>query len=153
MGSISIRRLDERRTGTEFFDRTQTDAVGLAKGAVDGSCLGDAHLGTTDEGRDVRGISISISDEAARAGAFVDGGLEDPAVGARITYAILKSRSNSLAFSAQRDSEKARVRNIPISIYNQNFSVANAESQCLRELAESNETSGCDPGIMQLDEV
>jgi hypothetical protein len=52
------------RSAAEFFDRTEPDAIGLTEGAVDGASFGDAHLGAVDQGRDVGGIGISISDEA-----------------------------------------------------------------------------------------
>ncbi len=55
MGSLSIRGLDEGRAGTEFFDRTQADAVGLAQGAIDGPGFGDTHLGTADQGETFEG--------------------------------------------------------------------------------------------------
>jgi hypothetical protein len=66
------------RGPTEFLNRTEPDAVGLAEGAVDGSCFGDAHLGAVDQGRDVGWIGVPVADETARAGGFVDGRLKDP---------------------------------------------------------------------------
>src|SRR5579863_509453 len=37
--------LQPSRGGTNFFDRTESDAISLPEGTVHGPCLGDAHLG------------------------------------------------------------------------------------------------------------
>jgi hypothetical protein len=74
---------------TEFFNRAEANAVGLAEGAVDGAGFGDAHLGAVDQGGDVGGISVAVADEAARAGTLIDGRLEDPSASGRITEAVL----------------------------------------------------------------
>jgi hypothetical protein len=72
------------RSPAEFLDRTEADAIGFSEGAVDGTSLGDAHLGAVDQGRDVGRISVPIADEAARTGRFVNGRLEDPPAHDRI---------------------------------------------------------------------
>jgi hypothetical protein len=56
------------RSPAEFLDRTEPDAIGFAEGAIDGTSLGDSHLGTVDQGRDVGRIGISVADEAPRTG-------------------------------------------------------------------------------------
>ena len=53
------------RCPAKFLDRTESDAVGLAEGAVDGASFGDTHLGAVDQGRDVGGIGVAVADEAA----------------------------------------------------------------------------------------
>ena len=65
----------------KLFERTQGDAVSLAQGTVDRTGFGHAHLGVVkDEGGDVAGMGIAITDEAAAVGGLIDGGLEDPEV-------------------------------------------------------------------------
>jgi hypothetical protein len=81
LGKLGWARSIGSRGPAEFFDRTKADAVGLAEGAVDGTSLGDAHLGAVDQGGDVGGIGIPVADEAARASRFVDGRSEDPPIG------------------------------------------------------------------------
>jgi hypothetical protein len=81
----------------KLLDRTEANAVSLAKGTVDGASFGDAHLGAVDQGRDVGGIGVSVADEAAGAGRFVDGSLKDPAAGVRVGHFLLKSSANSEA--------------------------------------------------------
>ena len=61
-------RAGRPRRPTEFLDRAEADAVGLAEGAVDGAGFGDAHLGAVDQGRDVGGIGVAVADEAAESG-------------------------------------------------------------------------------------
>lgn len=60
--------IDRRSEGSQFFDRAEADAVSLAQGAVDSPGFRHAHLGTADQGRDVRGVSVAVADEAARTG-------------------------------------------------------------------------------------
>src|ERR1700680_659551 len=55
----------------KFFDRTESDAVGFAKGAVDGASFGDTHLGAVDQGGHVGGVGVPVADEAARGGCVV----------------------------------------------------------------------------------
>jgi len=65
----------------KLFDRTEGDAVGLAEGAIDGAGFGHAHLGMVeDERRNIAGMGITVTDEAATFGCFEDGGLEHPKV-------------------------------------------------------------------------
>jgi hypothetical protein len=69
----------------KLFERTESDAVGLAEGAVDGAGFGDAHLGAVDQRRNVGGGGVPVTDEAARTGRLVDGCLENPPVERGIT--------------------------------------------------------------------
>ncbi len=73
------------REGADLLDRTEADAVGLAKGAVDGAGLGDAHLGAVDQGGNVGGIRVSIANEALGARGPVNGGAEHPAARSKVT--------------------------------------------------------------------
>jgi hypothetical protein len=116
VGSGSIRGLDEGTAGAELFDRAQTDAVGLAQGAIDGSSLGDAHLGTADQGRDVRGIGVSIADEAFRVRTLVDSCFKHPAASRWIRQCLLDCRSNSKTSAAFRDAEQSCMRHVPTAL-------------------------------------
>ena len=49
---------------TDFFDRAETNAIGLAECAVDGSGFGDSHLGATHQRGDIRWIGISVTDKS-----------------------------------------------------------------------------------------
>jgi hypothetical protein len=83
-GRFGLLRRDRRvrsRSAAKFLDRAKADAVGLAKGAIDGASFGDAHFGAVDQGRDVGGIGVSVAYEAARARGFVDGCSEHPTTG------------------------------------------------------------------------
>jgi hypothetical protein len=79
-------RFSRVRSGspTEFLDRTEPDAIGLAERTVDSAGFGNAHLGAVNHRGDVRRIGISVADKAARARRFVYGRLKDPATCARI---------------------------------------------------------------------
>src|SRR6266571_1842423 len=74
------------RTGkpAQLLNRTEPDSVGLAQSAIDGPRFGNAHLGATDKGRRICGVSIAISDKSPRATRPVDCRFEHPAVGCRI---------------------------------------------------------------------
>jgi len=81
-GPAQLRDLPRgQRPGWQLFQGAESDAIGLAQGAIDGSGFGHAHLGVVeDEGGDVTGMGIAIADEAAAVGRRIDGGLEDPKV-------------------------------------------------------------------------
>jgi hypothetical protein len=65
----------------EFFQGTQSDAIGLSKGPIDRSGLGHAHLGIVeDQRRNITGVGIAIADETAAFRGLVNGGFEDPEV-------------------------------------------------------------------------
>src|SRR5208282_804989 len=70
--------LDSGRNGSDFLDRAEADTISLAQGAVDGSCLGHAHLGPANKRRDIGRIGVAVADEVLRF-RFVDGCFEDPA--------------------------------------------------------------------------
>jgi hypothetical protein len=53
-------------TNSEFLDRAEADAVGFAECPVYRTGLGHAHLGATNEERDIRGVGITVADEARR---------------------------------------------------------------------------------------
>ena len=67
--------------GRKFFEGTETDAIGLTEGAINGSSFGHTHFGMVkDEGGDIAGVGVAVTDEAAALGGLVDGGFEDPEV-------------------------------------------------------------------------
>src|SRR5579859_4084821 len=51
--------------GTNLFHRANADPVGLPQSAVDGARFGHTHLGAVYEERNVRGIRITVPNEAA----------------------------------------------------------------------------------------
>ena len=66
---------------TQFLGRAEGDGVGLAQGAVDGAGFGHAKFSVIeDERRDVAGVSVAVTDEAAAFGRLEDGGFEDPEI-------------------------------------------------------------------------
>ena len=58
--------LDFDRSGETayFFDRAEANAVGLAECAVDGSGLGDSHLGAADKRGDIGRVGVTIAGES-----------------------------------------------------------------------------------------
>ena len=48
------------RRPAEFFDGAEPDTIGFSKSAIDGTGLGDAHFGTTNERRDIGGIGVAM---------------------------------------------------------------------------------------------
>lgn len=70
----------------KLFDRAEGNAVGLAQGSIDGAGFGHTHLGMVEnQGRDISGMSVAVTHEAAALGRFVDRGLKDPKVFFRAT--------------------------------------------------------------------
>jgi len=68
--SVMAIRLQRNRRGLrwsrkrpELFDTAEADSVGFSESAIDGSCFGDAHLGTANQGRNVRGIGVAVANE------------------------------------------------------------------------------------------
>ena len=47
----------------QLFNRTESDSVGLAQSAIDGTGLSDPHFGTSNKGRNVRGIGVAVANE------------------------------------------------------------------------------------------
>jgi hypothetical protein len=113
--STSLLLLSVRRPkGSEFFDRTKTDPVGLAQGPVDGPGLGHPHLGPEDKGGDIGRISVTVANEALGARRFVDRGLEDPATGRRVTKLAKRLGPDAGAAMAAGKSEEAGVGDVPL---------------------------------------
>ena len=62
---IVVCRRRGTRKGSDHLDGADADPVGLAKCAIDGPGLSNAQLGAANGGRRVRGICISVPNEAA----------------------------------------------------------------------------------------
>src|SRR5215469_9647461 len=73
------------RQGPQLLDRTKTNAVGLAQGAVDSARLGDAHLCAVDQGRDIGWVSVPKPHEPLSPRPFVKSSLEHPPACHRVT--------------------------------------------------------------------
>src|SRR5690242_8223911 len=68
-------------TWTQLFDRAESDTIGLAQGAVDGTRFGHAKFSVIeDERRDVARMSVTVANEPAALGGLENGGFEDPKV-------------------------------------------------------------------------
>ena len=67
--------------GRKLFQRAQSHAVSFAQGAIDGAGFGHAHLGMVEnQGRDIAGMGITITNKAPALGRFIDRGFEHPKV-------------------------------------------------------------------------
>src|SRR5579863_3665096 len=63
----------------KLFNGAEGDAIGFAQGSIHCAGFGHPHLGVVeDQGRDVTGMGVAISHEAAALGRFIDRSLEDP---------------------------------------------------------------------------
>jgi hypothetical protein len=117
------------RGPAKFLDRAESDTVGLSESAVDGAGLSNAQLGAVDQGRDVGGIGVAVTDEATGARRLVNGRLKDPASGARVGDFLLKSSANSKAPPPQGDLKESSVCHIPLALDVENFPFQNAKVQ------------------------
>jgi len=111
----------------KFLDRTESDAIGLAEGAVYCAGFGDTHLGAVDHGGNVGRVGVSVTDEAARTRGFVDDRLEDPATGVRVADFLLKSSANSIAPPTQGDLKETSVCHVPLAFDVENLSFQNGK--------------------------
>ena len=75
----------------KLFDAAEADSISLSEGSVDGSRLGDAHFGAADQGRRVRGISITVANKPLRTAGLKNCCAEDPAARDRIGLSFLQS--------------------------------------------------------------
>jgi len=57
------RGLRRSRKRPELFDTAEANPVGFAESAIDGSCFGDAHLGTANQRRNIRWIGVAVANE------------------------------------------------------------------------------------------
>jgi hypothetical protein len=73
-------RLQWFSEGTDFFNRTDPDAIGLAQCSVHSTGFCDPHFGPVNEVGDVGRISVAIADKAGRFHGWKDRGLKDEAV-------------------------------------------------------------------------
>jgi hypothetical protein len=109
-------RLLRSRKRTELFNRAEPDSIGFSESPVDGSGLGNAHFGSTDERRRVRRVGIAIADEATGSWRFVYCGPKNPTVGRRIRQSTDKSGSNATAVLGSSYSQQAGVCYIPPAV-------------------------------------
>jgi len=65
----------------KFLEGAERNPVGLTEGPVDGARFGHPHLGVVeDQGRDVAGMGVAITDKAAALRRLVHSRFEDPEV-------------------------------------------------------------------------
>jgi hypothetical protein len=58
--------LGRQGPGRKLFERTEGNAVGLAKGAIDGAGFGHAHFSIVEnQRRDIAGMGVAKAHEAA----------------------------------------------------------------------------------------
>jgi hypothetical protein len=82
----------------KFFKQAEGDTVGLAEGTVEGAGFGRGHFGVVkDQRRDIAGMSISVADEAAALGRFIDRGFKHPKVLLRMTESNNRFAMNTTA--------------------------------------------------------
>jgi len=94
----------------KLFERAEANTVGLAQGTVDGAGFGHAHLGVVeDQGRNVSWMGITIPDEPATLGRFIDCGLEHPKVLLRTTQREDRFHLDARAVVPHGHSEQVRV--------------------------------------------
>src|SRR3989442_11555503 len=74
--------------GTNLLDRTDADAVGLAQGPVDRPGLRHPHFGAVDQGRNIRGVSITVANETLAVSVFVNCGFKSPTRAGWITKLV-----------------------------------------------------------------
>jgi hypothetical protein len=104
------------RRPSEFLNGAETNAICFTERAIHGARFSDAHFGTVDKGRDIRWISVSVADKAARAGRLIDDCLKDPPTPSGVTKALFDDRLDSCAFSPFRYSKETRMSNVPSTI-------------------------------------
>jgi hypothetical protein len=114
--SFSTGRFRGRGEMPKFFNRTETNPIGLAQGPVDGASLCDSHFGAADQGRSVRRIGISVTNETLRRGALEDSCLEDPATGSDIRKTFLKDRLDPTTTSPGSKLQEPGVGHIPSTL-------------------------------------
>ena len=84
----------------QLLDGAEADAIGFSECAVDRSGFGNAHLGATDERRDVGGIGVAESHESLRSLRRIDRRFENPTAGdgiARVTHLLNADPSTPIA--------------------------------------------------------
>ena len=65
----------------ELFDRTESNAISLAQGPVNGASFGYAHLGAMHQWGDIRRVCVPPADEAMVPKCLINSCFEDPTVG------------------------------------------------------------------------
>jgi len=144
-------RLLRSRERPEFFDTAEADSVGFSESPVDGSRLGDTHLGAADQGRRVGGIGVAITDESLRAAGLENCCAEDPAARKGVGLAFLQDGPDSKASRAKSYSKETRVRHVPLSIDTQNLALREGKAMGSRQVTQAPKVSLRERWIKLLD--
>src|ERR1700682_6512942 len=80
---------------THILHGAKRNPISFAEGSVNGSGFGNAHFSSLNQGRNIGGISIAITDEAPGEAAFIDDSFENPTTGREIRKFILEIRLDS----------------------------------------------------------
>jgi hypothetical protein len=125
------------RERSELFDTAESDSVSFSESAIDGSRLGHAHFGASDEGRRVGGIGVSITDESLRMRRLENCCAEDPAAHERVGLSLLQNSPDSKASRSKSYSQQTRVRHVPLSIDAQNLAVRDGKAMGSRQVTQA----------------
>ena len=141
-------RAGRPRRPTEFLDRAEADAVGLAEGAVDGARFCDPHLRAVDRGRYVGGVGVAVSDEAARARTLIHGRLKDPSGDARIAESFLKDCTDSKTSPPRGYLKQPGVSHIPLLVEEKQITAGDRKTEFFSKITECHDglsTQSADP--------
>jgi len=94
-----------------------------------------------DQRGDIRGIGITVADEASRARSLVNSCFEDPAVGYGIGYILLKGSLDTMASPTLSKPKQASMGHIPVAIQQLNLAAPNREAEPLRKVLEALQVS------------
>src|SRR5216684_3579725 len=104
------------RKRPELFDTAEAYPVGFAESSIDGSCFGDAHLGTANQRGNVRRIGVAVAYKTPRGARFVDCSPKNPSISGRIRLSLLQSGTDSQTALTQSYAKEARMGNVPIAV-------------------------------------
>ena len=134
--------LNRIRNRSDFLDRADADAVGLAQGAVDGTSLGHPHLGAADERGNVGGIGVAIPNETCGLVRRENSCPKCPASACWIAEIADHLNLNANTAASRGQSQQSRMRDVPMSIETDNVSPANRKAEVGGEASQrSNEAT------------
>jgi hypothetical protein len=139
------------RERPELLNTAEPDSVGFSESPVDGSRLGDTHLGAADQGRRVGRIGIAVTNETFRARRFENCRAEDPAARDRIGLSFLQDGPDSKASRAKSYSKETRVRHVPLSVDTQNLALREGKTMGSRQVTQAPKVSLRERWIKLLD--